>query len=171
MSKAENFELMRKLKALADRGEGGERENARRLLNRLMDKYDVEEADLSDDVLEEHMFAYRNKHELTLLVQLFYKIAGDRKVYRYTSGKGKNSRVYAKCTKAEAVQVEVEYEFYRELWKEEVEWLMNAFIQKHRIFDIKPGHKTEEISDEEAERLGYLINGLKDASPLTQIED
>ena len=36
MSKTENMELMRKLKALADRGEGGEKENARRLLNRLI---------------------------------------------------------------------------------------------------------------------------------------
>ena len=45
--------LLRKLRALAERGEPGERENARAILAGLMAKYGVEEADLQDDALDE----------------------------------------------------------------------------------------------------------------------
>ena len=40
--------LLKKIKALAERGVGGERENAEALLARLMEKYDVSEEELSE---------------------------------------------------------------------------------------------------------------------------
>lgn len=33
------------------------------------------------------------------------------------------------CTKAEEIQLRIEYEFYKDLWKEEAEFLFNVFIQ------------------------------------------
>lgn len=42
-------QLLNKLKALAERGVGGEKETVQRKLKELMKKYGVEEADLSDE--------------------------------------------------------------------------------------------------------------------------
>ena len=42
-------QLLNKLKTLAERGIGGEKETAQRKLEELMRKYGVEEADLSDE--------------------------------------------------------------------------------------------------------------------------
>lgn len=165
-----NIELLKKLKRLAEEGVGGEKGNAQALLSRLMKKYNVSEIDLSDESLEEHGFEYRNQYERQLLWQLRYKIAGDRKCYRYTAGKGSRSTIYLMCTKAEAVQMEVEYEFYRALWAEEIDWLFQAFVQKHRIFDTKPGHKTDTISDEDYLRLFAMMEGLQSRSLHPQIE-
>ena len=56
-------QLLNKLKALAERGVGGEKETAQRKLKKLMKKYDVEEADLSDEKKENFEFKYKNKFE------------------------------------------------------------------------------------------------------------
>ena len=61
---------MLKIKALADRGVGGEAETAAALLDRLMDKYGVTEADLSDDVKELHEFRYSKPFEDKLIIQI-----------------------------------------------------------------------------------------------------
>ena len=47
-------ELMKKLQRLAERGVGGEKEDAQKKLQQLMKKYDIEESDLSNDKLEDH---------------------------------------------------------------------------------------------------------------------
>ncbi|MBQ3317950.1 MAG: hypothetical protein IJG69_08445 [Spirochaetales bacterium] len=43
-------ELLMKLKALAERGESGERENAERMLASLMDKYGITEEQLDAEI-------------------------------------------------------------------------------------------------------------------------
>lgn len=169
-SEEKNIELLKKLKRLAEEGVGGEKGNAQVLLSRLMEKYNVTEIDLSDDALEEHGFEFRNQYERKLLHQLISKIADDRECYRYMHGRGARSMLYLKCTKAEAVQMEVEYDFYRALWAEEMDWLFRAFVSKHRIFDTKPGHKTDEISDEDYLRLCAMMAGLQSRSLHPQIE-
>ncbi len=166
-----NLELLKKVKKLAEQGVGGERDAAQALLSRLMEKYDVAELDLSDDALEEHGFTYKTPYERKLLHQLFNKIADDRECYRYKGGKGSRTVIYLKCTKAEAVQIGIEYDFYKALFAEEVNWLFRAFVQKHEIFDMKPGHKTSEISNEDLLRLNAIMAGLQDKSPHALIED
>ena len=42
-------ELLKKIKALADRGVDGERESAQTLLARLMEQYGISETDLEED--------------------------------------------------------------------------------------------------------------------------
>ena len=44
--------MLNKLKALAERGVGGEKETAQRKLQELMEKYEIDENDLSDDKKE-----------------------------------------------------------------------------------------------------------------------
>ena len=42
-------ELLKKIKALADRGVDGERENAQAILYRLMEQYGISEAEIEED--------------------------------------------------------------------------------------------------------------------------
>ena len=50
MSDLKKQVLIKKIKALAERGEGGEKEGAQKKLRELMQKYGIEDLDLSDDV-------------------------------------------------------------------------------------------------------------------------
>ena len=87
-------QLLNKLKALAERGIGGEKETAQRKLEELMRKYGIEEADLSDEKKEGFKFKYKNKFEKKLILQIAYKTFGDKwydRIYTYSRGIGKRS--------------------------------------------------------------------------------
>jgi hypothetical protein len=171
MSDQRNLELLQKLKALAERGEGGEKETAQKMLEKLMVKYGVEEADLSDDKLEDHDFRFHTKYEKRILKQVMYKVADGRDTYTYRYGDGSRTTYGITCTKAEALQIQIEYEFYVNLWYEELDFFLRAFIQKHSIFDLKPGHATSEISEEDLMRMMSMMQGMKDATLNPMLEE
>lgn len=166
------IELLKKLQALAERGERGERTAARRQLERLMEKYGVQEADISDEALTTHWYRYSNPLEKRLLMQVFYKVAPKRNTYKRVCGEGTRTKAGIKCTAAEALQIDVEYDFYKTLWAKEVDFFLRAFIQKHQIFDMSPGHETDDTVDRETVmRMSMLIDGMEDATLHKMITD
>lgn len=84
---AKRLELLKKLKALADNGVGGERENAQAMLDKLLAKYDISAEALSDDEVSDHGFTYHSDFERRLLSQLRAKIATNRDAFRYKYGR------------------------------------------------------------------------------------
>lgn len=134
-------ELLKKLQALAERGVGGEKETAERKLKQLMKKYGIDKLEFEEDKLEEFEFKYSNPQEEQLIRQLFFKMFGKgwrSKSYTYRCGKGSKSIRGIECTKAEGIQLQIEYEFYKQLWQEEMKLFWDAFIQKHHIFSMRP---------------------------------
>lgn len=134
-------ELLKKLQALAERGVGGEKETAERKLRQLMEKYGIDEMEFAEDRLEEFEFKYKNAQEEQLIRQLLYKMFGAEwrsKSYTYRFGKGSKSIQGVECTRAEGIQLQIEYEFYKDLWQQEMQLFYNAFIQKHRLFSLRP---------------------------------
>ena len=176
------MELLKKLQALAECGVGGEKETAERKLRELMKKYGIDEIDFSEDKLEEFEFKYSNPQEEQLIKQLFFKMFGQdwwRKSYTYRHGKGSKTIRGIKCTKAEGVQLQIEYEFYKQLWQEEMKLFWSAFIQKHRIFSMRPEDtkgRDEPLSPEErAEvmRMSMMMDAMqnKTIQPLLEAAD
>lgn len=172
------IELMKKLQRLAERGVGGEKEGAQKKLQQLMKKYNIEESDLSDDKLEDHEWKYHNDFELRLLKQTIYKVMGKdglNQMYHYRSGKGKKTIQGVQCTKVQAIQIGIEYEFYCETWKEEHDFFFKCFVQKHKIFPtkeemiIRPKDDVE-MSDEDAMRMKMAMSAMKDKSMTQRIE-
>ena len=157
-----NLELLKKVYRLAERGESGERDAARRMLDKLMKKYHIDEADLSDDAVRDFEFTYHSEYEKTILSQVFYKIAPKRVHGHYRRGKGSRTTLWITCTEAEGLQIGIEYDFYREIWKDEVGMFLRAFIHKHEIYDMSPGHATSDIDAETRRRLAKMINSLQD---------
>lgn len=170
-------QLLNKLKALAERGVGGEKETAQRKLEDLMRKYGVEEADLSDEKKENFEFKYKNKFEKQLILQIANKTFGDEwfdRIYTYSRGIGKRSIILIECTKFEETQIRIEYEFYKELWKEEVEFLFSVFIQKHNIFDLNGSSKNNtaehKYSEKELKRMAMMEMLLQDKTMTKMLE-
>jgi hypothetical protein len=163
------MELLKKLKALADRGERGERDAAQKKLTELMEKFGVEDADLSDEKLEDAEFRYRDRFEEKILQQVFYKVNHEREVYVYTKSRAKV--LLWRCTKAEAIQAGIEYEFFNDLWRDEVKLFLEAFIQKHRIFRTGPDAPKGEIDEEIATRMYAMMQGMQDKQLTLRIEE
>lgn len=172
--------LLKKLQALAERGVGGEKETAERKLRQLMEKYGIDELEFAEDKLEEFEFKYKNAQEEQLIRQLFFKMFGKEwrsKSYTYRSGPGSKSIRGIECTKAEGIQLQIEYEFYKELWQEEMALFWSAFIQKHRIFSLKPedtGGSNKPMTEErmaEIMRMQQMMGAMQDKTMQPLLEE
>lgn len=168
------LELIKKLRALAERGVGGEKEGARKKLEELMAKYDIDEADLHDDDKEDfYPFSFNSKQERILLFQVFYSHFDDytERTYKMRRGAGSRKTILFKCTKLKAIEIGIEYDFYRELWEEEATLFLSAFIQKHEIFSMNPAEISESPrSKAEEVRMYAMMAGLQDKSPQRRLE-
>lgn len=167
------LELLKKIQALAERGDRGEREAARIQLERLMKKYNVQEADLADEIVSIHWFKVNGEYDKKLLHQVAYKIAPDRQIYVHTHGKGARTEQGVQCTKAEAIQIQIEFEFYKRLLKEEMNFFYRAFIQKHEIYSDAPvptNQASPKMTSEELFRMSAMISGMQDRSLHKMIE-
>ena len=110
--------------------------------------------------------------------QTIYKVMGKdglNQMYHYRSGKGKKTIQGVQCTKVQAIQIGIEYEFYCETWKEEHDFFFRCFVQKHKIFPtreemiIRPQDDVE-MSDEDAMRMQMAMSAMKDKSMTQRIE-
>lgn len=150
--------LLKKIRALAEHGVGGEAENAEKLLARMMKKYGISEAELDEETRVRHDFTYHGGEEKKILKQVVYKVTGG---YTY-------ELVYT----ASGRKVEIEYlfDFYKRLWEKEKDAFLAAYIQKHRIFAIRADIEPQEMSLEESIKMSALMRGMSDESPLRAIE-
>ena len=160
--------LLKKIRALAERGVGGEADNAEEILRRIMEKYGVSEDELDEVERRRHDFEYHGKEQETLLRQVVYKVTGGyayNLVYR-ASGRRVKTRLGADCTAAEKVEIEFLFDFYTRLWERERAAFLSAFIQKHRIFAIRDDIEPQEVSREELLKMQALMLGMSDESPV-----
>ena len=146
--------LLKKVRALAEHGVGGEAENAEMLLARMMKKYGISEEELDEETRVRHDFTYHGGEEKKILRQVVYKVTGG---YAYelvytASGRKVRTQLGADCTPAEKVEIEYLFDFYKRLWEKEKDAFLAAYIQKHRIFAIRADVEPQEISREEALR-------------------
>lgn len=161
-----------KLKALADRGDPGERELAQKKLDELMKKYQLTDEDVSDEIEDYFDIRFYHPWEQLLLWQIGYKVLNSTESYG-RRGHGRNRQlkvVVFKCTKAQFLEIEYLFSFYRELFQRELDILLSAFIQKHRLFGI-PDDDSEgkKMSDDDLKKMFAMMQNLDDVSPLKAI--
>jgi hypothetical protein len=128
-------ETLAKLKTLAERGSEGEKDNAAALLAKLCEKYGVNPDDVAtEDVTAYYWFSHRRgKVFRTLLFQCMYKTIGvDYKTF--TRSQNRRAEIGTICTKAQAMEIELDYEFYSKHLQDDIDRLLSAFIQANSIF-------------------------------------
>lgn len=130
------LEKLGKIKALAERGVGGEKETALRMYEELCRKYEIseDEAEAALMKLEKRWFSYSTQLEEELLIQIFYKVTGDTAHYVYTGEYKRRKKRGCVCTEIEAAEIQLLFNFYREKMKEELQAFMIAFKQKNNLF-------------------------------------
>lgn len=130
------LEKLGKIKALAERGVGGEKETALRMYEELKRKYDIspDEAEEALNKLEKRWFSYSTELEEQLLLQIFYKVTGDPQHYVYTGQYSRRKKRGVMCTELEAAEIQLLFSFYREQMKEELEAFMIAFKNRNDLY-------------------------------------
>ena len=87
-----NIELAKKLKALSDRGVGGEKINAEKLLNDLLKKHGLTIEDVEGEKTDVYCFKASGIYA-QLLLQIIKRVGFDLKVWMFSAKKVKELRM------------------------------------------------------------------------------
>lgn len=98
-------EKLAKIKALAERGVGGEKETAMRMYEELKARYEIEDEEITLDEVTVHWFSYKNDLEEDLLTQIFYMVTGSASYRRYTGSYSRRKKRGCDCTEVEAAEI------------------------------------------------------------------
>lgn len=128
---------LRKLLALAERGEGGEKETAQRMLNKMLERHGMSIDDLATERRQIRWFGFRNSSERRLAIQILAKVCDTHSPDSYTN-KRLPKNIGVMVTPAEAIEFELHYEALRKALAEHFKDAYSAFVQANHIFPASP---------------------------------
>jgi hypothetical protein len=164
--------LARKLKALAEQGIGGEKENADAQLKRLLKKYNLTIEEIEGEKLIRREFFYNTKEKDLFIHQIIGSVIGKKEaIKRGTYSRYGKKHILVDLANTEYIEVAEKIEFFWKHYQEEKEIFYSAFIQKNQLFS-KPEEEDEdleekELSTEEEAKLFKMFNmmeGMEQAS-------
>ena len=162
------IEKLRKVAALARSGVGGERENARRMLEEICAKHGLTLEQIESPEVKECRFAYRNDFERKLIYQIAAHVCGrDLVAYNYRRRGRKVKVIGVDLTAMQAADVETCFAHYRKVWAEQLESMMKdffvAFVQKQGLGCKQSGGGRELTPEERAQlmRAMALMQGME----------
>lgn len=153
---SKHIDLAKKLKALAEKGIGGEKINAEVMLNALMKKHKIIIEDIESDKLEDYYFNL-GKSEFTLLNQIVKHVNYSTKCYgEFTKEVIKKyflkGNYMITCTASNYIEIEAKYNFYKRLYDEELDIFYSAFLKANNLLVDNPNKKEDkEMSFEDYE--------------------
>lgn len=167
--------LINKLKRLMESDNPNEAKSAEEKLHKIMEKYNIKESELNELQVNEYKLYYHNELENKLLTQICYKVFGKEygnKCFQKRYHRGKRIELILKCTYEEYLEVSIQYDFYKEFMKEELDIFYRAFLYKHNIFpsDVEATDPPEEDLDN-IRRAIQMMKGMQDKSYVQRIGD
>lgn len=150
-------ELLKKIKALAERGIEGEAMSAQNILDKMMKKYGISEQELNEQIINRYEFRYSKPFEKQLLSQIIYMVMGDVPIYYYTNSKKKVRLI--DCTAGEKIEIETAFNFYRHYLAEGLLSYYYAFITSEELFPPESKQANlphRKVTEEESRLRGVL---------------
>lgn len=172
------IELAKKLHALAQQGEGGEKENAVKMLEALMKKHGITIDMIDSEDQVDHYFEII-KSEERLLIQIARHVSNTCRIY--DTRKNKRAQKYLlmiiTCTQAQALEIRAKFEFYKVVYEKDLATFYKAFIHKNKLLaesiqvdDTEPVELTPE-EKAEAFRIRNMMEGMQRHHFHKQIEN
>lgn len=156
------IQRIKKLQALAERGVGGEKTTAQKKLAKLLKDNGINSLDeLQKEKYEYTIFSYNGKHEIKLLRQCMYKVMGAKS----------DRTAYKPYGRRQKIEIELEFEFYRNVFYEELSTFMDAFIQAQKIFpEDAPVGDYDEFNERDM-KIAFMATGIERRSRAAMIEE
>lgn len=169
MNRERLLERIKGIKALADRGENGERDVAAALLDELMEKYELTLTDIECEEVNLEWFTYRDRAEKKLLSQIIYMVVGYGDIW--TRRGKRDTGTY--CTTAQRLEIELNFHFYKKALAEEYARFYSAFVQKNYLYpsDDLPQAPDDDtrLSKEELVKMAFMMEGIDKRTPHKQL--
>ncbi|WP_158535178.1 DUF2786 domain-containing protein [Acaryochloris thomasi] len=164
-------ERLRKLLTLSEQGAPGEAENAQRLLEKLLNKYDLALDQIEREASVDCTLTFRNRHERDLTIDVAWYVlkAGNHK---YDKSK-KNKYRFIGITPAQAVEMEFLYDHHRKELAKVLEAAATAYSVRNLpspSFDGEKEQPVDELSDTEKIALEFY-KAMPRSSPNRQLSE
>lgn len=170
-------ELLKKIQMLANRGCNGERDTAARKLQELMNKYNISADDLSDEKIIREIHEYHGHEEEQLLVQIACKVVNVRGgifygVQNLYTSRTLSTKLGIEATKAQHIEIEFLFDFYKKQWKKEKDLFFRAFIDKNGLHSaVSYDENTEsDLTPEEQLKILAMAKGIDREHPARRLE-
>lgn len=151
------IELAKKLNALASGGVAGEKQNAQKALENLMEKYGISMAELEENTQQWVRFIV-TRSTRQLFFQVAMSVIGNRGATYRQHAKIQNI-LFLEATVAEHIEIQAKYDFYKSALLQEQKTLFRAFVMKHNLYNIDAEGKTmDELTTEELEAIAKAAN-------------
>lgn len=171
MDREKILDRLRKLKALADRGEGGERDNAERMLEQLAAEHGIDINNIDEERLIRFYITINDKWKRLLASQLCaccrqrlrqegVLLDDTRMTLWSTYTKGKY--VIVNCTQAEGLEFSAHLEILSKAFKRQLDDFYEAFLLANNLL-IDPDGTEAKLSAEELrrlERIALMSSGI-----------
>jgi hypothetical protein len=162
---------LRKIAALAERGVGGEKENAKRLLETLLARHHLTLADVMGPVPQSeqqvYWFACKSKMEEDVLFGCYFRALNQPKVSYYQG----RAKIGFFLSALDALELQNMWEHFRPLLRQEFNRLRQQFGQafacKHDLHcraDAAQDHDHEPLSQAEINTLINLMHGMEETN-------
>jgi hypothetical protein len=149
-----------KIKALAERGIQGERENAQILLEKLLKHYHVTLDELAEEKQDFYTYHYKNVTERKLLVQVIVYVHKTSEVKMKVNYKSRYFRL--EQTQLQHLETLELYNIYRKAFDVELERLFVAFIHKHNLFSGEKSNNSDKMSRQELLRIANMMQSMQE---------
>lgn len=156
---------LRAIKALAEHGAPGERENAQNMLEIIAAKYGIPVWEITEEKKKTYYFKYSERIERRLLNQIIYMVTGD--TGRGVRIKRTLKELAATCTEAERIEIVSNYEFFKRALHEELDTFMTAFASVNNLFpppdkdQLRKDGDESSIGLEKARRALSMMQGME----------
>jgi len=149
-------ELIAKVKTLAERGEKGERENAKDKLKMLLDKYNITK--FEESKVKERFFKLVDFNDCkTIMVHCIIDTNRDAEII----GDARKKELYCKLTDKEYVDICEKFNHYYPEYYRQKESLIKAFIIKNDLgIDGIEDDDEVTISEDEINGINKIINSI-----------
>jgi hypothetical protein len=187
MVKDEILNKLRKIKALAEGGDIGEKSAAEEMLRKLMVKYGVSEEDLNSEKESVHYFCIHGCKCKELFRQVAIIYCGvDRMHYfgndaqdkaakvirRMAKDRPKGSNMGVICTSAKFLELQYAYDIFQKSFDQHVEGLFYGFLDTNNLLaPYNPDNPKSDMDDETidiASRMGLAVKRTKINKALPQ---
>jgi hypothetical protein len=138
MNRNKIIELAKKIKALAEKGKGGERNAAKEKLERICEKYNISHDEIStSDESKDYYIIINDQNERELLINICCMIM-DVPGLKW---KEKNNCICIRIKLSEYENIISAFEYYRDMYNDYKRYLMQGIISRNVIGYI-PKHQT-----------------------------
>lgn len=164
-----HIELAKKLKALADKGIGGEKINAEKMLSLLLKKHKLIIDDIEGEKTENYFFKIK-KGDARLLNQIVKRVNHNLSLYGEFPAKkvkqlGLKGNYMTTCTAFEFIEIESMFDIYQKLYNSELNIFYSAFLKANDLLVKSPDCKsTKDLTHEEYEewlRINEMASKIK----------